>query len=176
MTSTASAGLWALRHRRHMPNAPEADFLYRVYKLLLQAPRSMGNHAKKRTLENAADGVHSWKVVCITEAALEHLVQAKTTKTLRRAHEASREWRFQQIFGQGARVWGKDELMEHFFEHDICAMVTSAENLKHGSTRWSALHEVPDHILCKGSFAVYARVEDVKWATAKLVEIRQQAE
>lgn len=161
------------RERQHRPEREEAEFLYRVYQLLREAPASMNKHAKKRTFENAADGIHSWRVVCISEAALEHLVREGTTKTLRRAHEPSREWRFQEMFGEGARAWTREELMAHFFEHDICALVTTPENGRHGSKHWTKLHAVPDGILCKGSFAVYATKADLDWAREKLAEVKQ---
>ncbi|KQW43299.1 MULTISPECIES: hypothetical protein [unclassified Roseateles] len=164
MTDDARARLAPYRAGRYKPGDEEAEFLYRVYKLLREAPDKMSKHAKKRTFENAADGVHSWKVVCISEAALEHLATSGTTKTLRRAHEPSREWRYQEVFGEGARDWTQSELMTHFFEHDICALVTSAENGKNVSGDWSPLHAVPEDILCKGSFAIYAREKDVTWA------------
>jgi hypothetical protein len=151
-------------NRPHKPDADTADFLYRIYKLLLEAPASMGAHSRKRTFESA-DGAHSWKVVCISQDALQHLATAGDTKTLRRAHALSRELRFQSIFGPDARVWTKADLMAYFFEHDTCALVTSPENNRDTTDSWSRLHAVPEHILCKGSFAVYARkTVDVRWA------------
>lgn len=173
MDNEARQRLAPYRERRHIPKHEEAEFLYRVYQLLRDAPAGMTKHVKKRTFENAADGVHSWRVVCISQAALEHLVREGTTKTLRRAHEPSREWRFQEMFGEGARAWPREELMSHFFDHDICALVTSPENGKQGSKHWSKLHAVPEGVLCKGSFAVYATKDDLEWARGKLAEVKQ---
>lgn len=154
-------------NRPHRPDAQTADFLFRVYKLLLEAPPCVSTHSKKRTFESAADGAHSWKVVCISQNALEHIATKGDTKSLRRAHALSREQRFQKIFGDGANHWTKADLMAYFFEHDTCALVTTLENNKDTTDDWSKLHPVPSHILCKGSFAVYARkTVDVPWANA----------
>lgn len=152
-------------NRPHNPDAETAEFLFRVYKLLLDAPPSMNTHSKKRAFESAADGTHSWKVVCISQDALEHLAAKGDTKTLRRAHALSRELRFRNIFGKDAKLWTRDDLMAYFFEHDTCALVTTPENNDDNTDHWSKLHPVPPHILCKGSFAVYARkTVDVPWA------------
>ena len=161
-------------NRRHKPDPATADFLFRVYELLLQAPSTMDAHAKKRTFESAADGAHSWLVVCISEAALEHIATKGDTKTLRRAHALSREVRFQNMFGPKAKRWTKAELMDYFFEHDTCALVSFEENKKHTTDGWSALHQVPKALPGRqgvmmrtfpGSFSVYARkTVEVLWA------------
>lgn len=173
-------------NRPHKPDAVTADFLYRVYKLLLEAPPTMGAHAKKRTFENAADGAHAWQVVCISQDALKHVATVGDTKTLRRAHAISREVRFQNIFGSDGkvvRVWTRDELMSYFFENDSCALVTFEENIKHTTDGWSVLHQVPDTLPGRkgemfrpfpGSFSVYARKSvEVPWAQALWESIRQ---
>lgn len=163
-------------NRPHKPGPVTADFLFRVYQLLLDAPPSMNDHAKKRTFENAADGAHSWTVVCISKDALEHLATQGNTKTLRRAHALSRELRFRSIFGPDAKVWTKEDLMAYFFEHDTCALVTSGENKKHTTDGWSDLYEVPEFLPGRkgvltrtfpGSFSVGARKSvELPWAKA----------
>lgn len=168
-------------NRPHKPSAETADFLFRVYKLLLEAPASMSAHSKKRTFENAADGAHSWKVVCISRAALEHLVIKGNTTTLRRAHALSREVRFQNMFGPGAGVWSKDDLMSFFFEHDTCALVSSEENKRHTTAGWSALYPVPALMHGRkgalvapfpGSFSVHARkTVELPWARTLWKEV-----
>jgi hypothetical protein len=171
-------------NRPHKPSAATADFLFRVYKLLLEAPPSMNDHAKKRTFENAADGAHSWTVVCISRDALEHVATNGDTKTLRRAHALSRELRFQKIFGPGAKVWAKDELMGYFFENDTCALVSFDENKKHTTDGWSDLYMVPELLPGRketlmrsfpGSFSVGARkTVEVTWAKALWEKVRPQ--
>jgi hypothetical protein len=171
-------------NRPYSPVPETADFLYRVYKLLLDAPASMNAHAKKRTFENAADGTHAWTVVCISRDALEHVATKGNTKTLRRAHALSRELRFQSIFGPGAKVWTKEELMTYFFEHDTCALVTFDENKKHTTSGWSQLYPVPEHLPDRkgvkklsfpGSFSVGARkTVELPWAKALWEELQHR--
>jgi hypothetical protein len=171
-------------NRAHKPDAATADFLFSVYKLLLEAPPSMNDHAKKRTFESAADGAHSWTVVCISRDALEHIATKGEAKSLRRAHALSRELRFQKIFGPGAKVWTKDDLMAYFFEHDTCALVSLDENKKHTTDGWSDLYKVPEHLTGRkgalmrsfpGSFSVGARkTVEVPWAKALWEEVRSR--
>jgi hypothetical protein len=169
-------------NRPHKPSAATSDFLFRVYQLLLKAPPDMSDHAKKRTFESAADGAHSWTVVCISRDALEHLATKGDTKTLRRAHALSRELRFQSIFGSDAKVWTKDDLMAYFFENDTCALVSSEEIKKHTTDGWSELYKVPELLpgrkgalmrsFC-GSFSVGARkTVEVPWAEALWKQVR----
>ena len=165
MPDTTARSLLAPFNRPHKVDEETADFLYALYKLLRAAPASMTRHAKKRTFESGADGAHAWRVVCISEHALKHLVENKTTKSLRRAHATAREERFQAIFGEGAKEWERDELTKFFFDNDTCALVTGDENKHDKTNHWSKLYAVPDGYLCKGSFAIYARKNtDLLWA------------
>ncbi len=173
MPNTAPPSVLAAFNRPHKVDDETAEFLYSLYKLLRTAPKSMSDHAKKRTFENAADSAHAWRVVCISENALQQLADSKTTQKLRRAHAMPREKRFQTIFGEGSRQWDRDELMKFFFENDTCALVTSDENNQDTTSHWSRLCKVPEGILCKGSFAVYARKNtDVPWAEKAWAEVR----
>ncbi|MDI1258273.1 hypothetical protein [Aquabacterium sp.] len=165
MPKTALPSILKQFNRPYEVDEETADFLFAMYLLLRKAPKSMSNHAKKRTFENAADSAHAWRVVCISEKALKHIAENKSAAGLRRAHAMPREERFQQIFGEDAREWGRGELLSFFFEHDTCALVTGKENNQHTTEQWSKLYPVEEGILCKGSFAVYARKTiDVPWA------------
>lgn len=160
-------------NRPHSADEDTAAFLYALYQLLRDAPASMSNHAKKRTFESAADGAHAWRVVCISENALRHIAEKETAVGLRRAHALSREARFQLLFGDVTHVWERDDLLNFFFEHDTCALVTEDENNQDTTEQWSQLHRVDEGYLCKGSFAVYARRKtDVPWAKKLWAEIQ----
>lgn len=176
MPDTAPLSLLAPFNRPHSVDEETADFLYALYQLLRKAPKSMNKHAKKRTFENAADSAHAWRVVCISQKALQRIAENKCTKGLRRAHAMPREERFQTIFGDGAREWGRDELLRFFFEHDTCALVTGEENNQDTTAQWSPLHAVEEGYLCKGSFAIYARKNtDVPWAEKLWGTVQLQA-
>lgn len=165
MPKTAPLSVLAPFNRPHSVDEETADFLYSLYTLLRHAPKSMSKHAKKRTFESAADSAHAWRVVCISEKALQHIAKNKNTDGLRRAHAMAREERFHAIFGDGAREWARDELLKFFFENDTCALVTGEENNQDTTDHWSKLYGVEEGYLCKGSFAVYARKNtDVPWA------------
>lgn len=175
MPENLTSILAPFNNRAHAPDLQVADFLFQVYELLLNAPPSMSPHAKKRTFENAADGAHSWPVVCVSEDALKQLLANKgDARGLRRAHAVSREVRYQSIFGADAKRWTKEELVRFFFEHDICALVTFNENKTDTVDGWSDLYAVPEllegrkgmmHRPFPGSFSVYARkTVELPWA------------
>lgn len=59
MPQTAPLSVLAPFNRPHSVDGETADFLYALYQLLRNAPKSVGNHAKKRTFESAADSAHA---------------------------------------------------------------------------------------------------------------------
>jgi peptidoglycan/xylan/chitin deacetylase (PgdA/CDA1 family) len=97
-------------NRPHTVDEATADFLYCLYELLRRAPSTVDKHARQRTFESAALGSHTWRIVCISRNALEHVVATRSVEKLKRAHALSRGERYDDIFGARARSWSKQDL------------------------------------------------------------------
>jgi hypothetical protein len=142
------------RNRPHCVNSETGSFLFTLYKLLFEAKVDL--RIKQRTFETAADSKNSWRVVSISQDALHHISQNRSTKGLQRGHILSRSTRAEYLFLCDAPLT-QNELLMYFFEHDTVALVTKSENNKDGTLHWSQLHEVPAGLFTAGSFSIYAR-------------------
>lgn len=148
-------------NRPHRVDSSTAEFLYMLYGLLFVAKVDL--RIKQRTFETAADSKNSWRVVSVSEAALEHIRKAGEAKGLQRGHILSRISRAQHLFNRDTPLT-QAELLEYFFEHDTVALVTKAENSKDGVTHWSQLHAVPEGLFTAGSFSIYVRKgKEIPW-------------
>lgn len=152
------------QNRPHQADAATESFLYTLYSLLFNT--SVDLRIKQRTFETAADSKNSWRVVSISEAALEHIRKTGRAAGLQRGHILSRVNRAQHLFNREAPMT-KVELLSYFFKHDTTALVTKSENSKNGITHWSALHPVPEGLFTAGSFSVYLRKgKEIPWVNS----------
>jgi len=161
------------QNRPHRVDQTTGDFLFQIYTLLFEA-KHLSLRTKQRTFETAADSNNTWRVVSISQDALDHINNEKTAKGLRRAHILSRSDRAKYLFGREEPL-SKNKLLEYFFEHDTVALVTATENGKPGSGHWTRLYAVPEGILTTGSFSIYARKLDIKWVMGVLGGIGAKA-
>jgi len=141
-------------NRPHRVDTSTGDFLFTLYQLLFHADVEL--RIKQRTFETAADSKNSWRVVSISHAAIQHILQTGSAKGLRRGHLLSRVERAKYLFKREAPLL-KDGLLDYFFEHDTVALVTHAENNKDGTAHWSPLVAVPEDHFTAGSFSIYVR-------------------
>lgn len=141
-------------NRPYSVNAETGNFLFTIYKILFDSDVDI--RVKQRTLETAAESRNSWRVVSISQAALDHITQYRNTKGLQRGHILSRKDRALNLFDRDHPL-NQQQLLKYFFENDTVALVTKAENSKNGTTHWSKLFEVPEDLFTAGSFSVYAR-------------------
>jgi hypothetical protein len=141
-------------NRPHRADSETSNFLFTLYTLLFEANIEL--RIKQRTFETAAESKNSWRVVSISQDALNHISLHKNTKGLQRGHILSRSTRAQYLFNRNTPL-AKSELLDYFFEHDTVALVTKTENSKDGTTHWSPLHEVPTDLFTAGTFSIYAR-------------------
>jgi hypothetical protein len=152
------------KNRPHAVDAETAQFLFTLYKLLFVA--SVDLRVKQRTFETAADSKNSWRVVSITQAALNQIRKTESAKGLQRGHLLSRAERARHLFVR-AHPLTQDELLTYFFEHDTVALVIKAENCRDGVAHWSPLHEVPEGLFTAGSFSIYVRKKkEIPWVRA----------
>lgn len=142
-------------NRPHSVDEPTGDFLYLIYQVLFNAV-GLSLRTKQRTFETAADSKNSWRVVSISEDALEHLRMTHSASGLQRGHIMARVDRAKTLF-ERSEPMSREELLTYFFEHDTVALVTKAENSKAGVDHWSKLHAVPEGFFTAGSFAIYVR-------------------
>lgn len=148
-------------NRPHRVDPSTAEFLYTLYGLLFVAKVDL--RIKQRTFETATDSKNSWRVVSVSEAAIEHIRKTGEAKGLQRGHILSRISRAQHLFNRDTPMT-QAELLEYFFEHDTVALVTKAENSKDGVTHWSPLHAVPEGLFTAGSFSIYVRKgKEIPW-------------
>lgn len=151
-------------NRPHRVDAPTGEFLFTLYELLFEADVDL--RIKQRTFETAADSKNSWRVVSISQDALNHITKTGETKGLQRGHMLPRASRARHLFNRATLIT-KTELLEYFFEHDTVAMVTKAENTKDGVEHWSTLHAVPEGLFTAGSFSIYVRKgKEIPWVRA----------
>ena len=148
-------------NRPHKVSPQTADFLYRLYFFVCEES-SVTLRAKERTFESTADSNQSWRVVCVSEAALNHMHNTRTAKGLKRAHPVRRMDRAKFIF-QRSKPLGKRSLLRYFFQNDTVALVLDAENNKDGFDHWSPLIAVPHGVLMGGSFSKYSTRADLAW-------------
>jgi hypothetical protein len=148
-------------NRPHCVDSDTADFLFTLYKLLFEA--NVSPRIKQRTFETAADSKNSWRVVSVSEAALEHIRNIGNAKGLQRGHLLSRVSRARHLFNRDIPLT-QTELLEYFFEHDTVALVTKSENAKNGVLHWSPLQSVPEGLFTAGSFSIYVRKgKELQW-------------
>ena len=148
-------------NRPHTVDAETGKFLFTLYTFLFNAAVDL--RIKQRTFETAADSKHSWRVVSISEAALNHIAQQRSAKGLQRGHILSRSARAEYLFKREAPLI-LPELLDYFFTNDTVALVTKAENSKEGTAHWSRLLAVPEGHFNAGSFAIYVRKgRELKW-------------
>jgi hypothetical protein len=151
-------------NRPHRVDSPTGEFLFTLYGLLFAAKVDL--RIKQRTFETAADSKNSWRVVSISEAALQHIRNAGDAKGLQRGHMLSRISRAQHLFARDTPL-GQTELLEYFFEHDTVALVKKAENSRAGVAHWSPLHPVPESLFTAGSFSIYVRKgKELPWVNS----------
>lgn len=141
-------------NRPHEVDELTGDFIYLLYKLLFTA--DIDQRIKQRTLETGAESKNSWRVVSISEKALEHLKKHRSAKGLQRGHILTRASRAQHLFNR-ANPLTRNELLTYFFLHDTVALVTKEENAIDGASHWSPLREVPQGAFNAGSFSIYVR-------------------
>lgn len=142
------------KNRPYSVDAETGDFLFTLYKLLFAA--KVDPRIKQRTFKTAADSKNSWRVVSISQDALNHISENRNTKGLQRGHILPRSVRAEHLFRRASPLT-RDELLSYFFEHDTVALVTKRENNKDGTSHWSQLYEVPADLFTAGSFSIYAR-------------------
>jgi hypothetical protein len=148
-------------NRPHQVDAATGAFLFTLYTLLFVA--SVDLRIKQRTFETAADSKNSWRVVSISEAALEHIKKTGEAKGLQRGHILPRVNRARHLFDRKAPMT-QAELLKYFFEHDSVALVTKVENSRDGTTHWSRLYPVPEGLFTAGSFSIYVRKgKEIPW-------------
>lgn len=148
-------------NRPHRVDASTGEFLVTLYTLLFKA--NVDLRIKQRTFETAADSKNSWRVVSISQAAIDHIKNTGEAKGLQRGHMLSRVNRAQFLFNRDTPLT-KSELLEYFFKHDTVAMVTKTENTKDGTSHWSSLHAVPEGLFTAGSFSIYVRKgREIPW-------------
>lgn len=148
-------------NRPHRVEASTGEFLFTIYKLLFDAKVDL--RIKQRTFETAADSKNSWRVVSISQAAIDHIKKTGEAKGLQRGHMLPRVSRAQHLFNRNT-PFTEPELLEYFFENDTVAMVTKAENSKDGVAHWSQLHAVPEGLFTAGSFSIYVRKgKEIPW-------------
>lgn len=148
-------------NRPYQVDASTGEFLSTLYKLLFDAKVDL--RIKQRTFETAAYSNNAWRVVSISEAALEHIRKTGEAKGLQRGHILSRANRARHLFDRDTAITDA-ALLEYFFEHDTVAMVTKAENSKDGVAHWSPLYAVPEGLFTAGSFAIYLRKgKEIPW-------------
>ena len=148
-------------NRPHQVDAVTGEFLFTLYKLLFDA--KVDPRIKQRTFETAADSKNSWRVVSISQAAIDHIKNAGEAKGLQRGHMLPRARRALHLFCRDAPLT-KAEMLDYFFEHDTVAMVTKAENSKDGVAHWSPLRAVPEGLFTAGSFSIYVRKgKEIPW-------------
>jgi hypothetical protein len=154
------------KNRPHTVDAKTATFLFTLYKILYSA--EVDQRIKQRTFETAADSKNSWRVVSISVDALAYIARTGDAKGLQRGHLLSRADRAKFIF-QEQQPLNQDQLLSYFFEHDTVALVTKAENAKHGVSHWSSLQEVPEDLFNAGSFSIYVRKgKEVPWVLSRV--------
>lgn len=154
-------------NRPHGVDAATGEFLYTLYGLLFVATVDL--RIKQRTFETAADSKNSWRVVSVSEAALEHIRNAGHAKGLQRGHILPRITRAQYLFNRDA-PFSQTKLLDYFFEHDTVALVTKVENAKDGASHWSPLHAVPEGLFTAGSFSIYLRKgKEISWVKSLTV-------
>ena len=148
-------------NRPHQVDAVTGEFLFTLYKLLFDA--KVDPRIKQRTFETAADSKNSWRVVSISQAAIDHIKNTGEAKGLQRGHVLLRARRALHLFYRDAPLT-KAEMLDYFFEHDTVAMVTKAENSKDGVAHWSPLRAVPEGLFTAGSFSIYVRKgKEIPW-------------
>lgn len=146
--------------------ASSIKFIFELYNLLQHAPDEIGDWARQRTFEAAADGICPWQVVAISESAIRHVVLTKSSRGLARGHAISRKERHLGLFSAKDKILSPEELVKLFFEQDLCAVITTAENREKGFNHWSPLYSVvaPNFLAGAGSFSVPVRKRtEVKW-------------
>lgn len=158
-------------NRPHTVNANTAAFLYRIYLLLFKAS-DIKEWTKQKTFEAAAESTNSWRVVSISEAALQQIANSKSAKGLRRGHILSRSERARRMFGVKEPM-SKEQLTKFFFDNDTVALITKEENAKDGPDHWTPLHAVPDGIFNSGSFSIHVRKrKDLPWVLSHKALLR----
>jgi hypothetical protein len=154
------------------PSEAFANSVHEIYLALFKS--SLAPYPKQRSLECAADGRHTWRIVGISEAALRQICHTGNAKGLKRGHSLDRAARARHVFERPEPL-SKTELLDWFFRHDTTTLVTAAENGYEGVAHWSPVIPVPDGILASASFSVrVSRRRDLPWAMAKLAEIDAQ--
>lgn len=154
--------------------APSVKFIYELYTLLLNAPSEIGDWSRQRTFEAGADGLYPWQIVAISESAIRHVVLTKSSRGLARGHAIGRKERYLSLFSAKDKNLSPEELVELFFEQDLCAVITTAENQQKGFSHWSPLYSVaaPNFLAGAGSFSVPVRKRtEVKWCEELLIRI-----
>jgi hypothetical protein len=153
-------------NRPYRVDAVTGSFLFTLYNLLFAADVHL--RIKQRTFETAAESKNSWRVVSISQAALEHIAQHKSAKGLQRGHIKSRNERGQYLFRREHPL-SQAALLDYFFEHDTVALVTKAENSREGTAHWSSLLPVPEELFTAGSFSIYVRKgKELLWVAQEL--------
>jgi len=147
--------------RIFIPDSARQEFLYELY-LLLFKHDVIDTRVKQRTLESAAETKAMWRIVEISEKAIEHIKEHRNAKSLRRGHRLSRFDRAKYLF-ERAKPLQKKKMIEYFFAHDTTVLVTQEENNLHGDGHWSPLLPVPDHVFTSCGFAVYVKKSDLEW-------------
>ncbi|MFS2139166.1 hypothetical protein [Duganella sp. Dugasp56] len=148
-------------NKPHTPTKEAEEFIYQIYSLLFEA-KGINLRTKQTTLETAAVNLYPWKVVCISEAALRHILTTGLADGLRRGHPFKRADRAKRLFDR-AEAMKIREFIKYYFENDTVALVMRKENGKHGTNHWSRLIDVPEGRLSTGSFAVRLGPGDLDW-------------
>lgn len=156
--------------RRREVERDKADFLYQLYLLLRRAPATMTKDAKQRTFEAAAVGKHHWEVVAISADALKALHDGAGQSAVRRGHPYGRDDRFLQLFRPESPEVTRDELLDFYFKHDATALVTKAENDRHGAAHWSKLYPVDAGLFPAAGYSVKIRIGTEKVWISRLQE------
>lgn len=160
-------------NRPHAPDEATADFIFRAYELLKNAPPTFGKWARQGAFENIAACADSWRVVGISEAALRRIGTTGTSAGLQRGHWFSRDKRYEALFGATAPAMDREALIRFFFEHDTTVVITKEQNNAGGDhTQWGTIVAVPEgYFATRGyTFKVRKGIE-IPWVASQIARL-----
>jgi hypothetical protein len=137
-----------------MNETTEGRFLALLDDVLAMVKRHGMNDAQGQALfEAAMRGIGTWKVVGITQAAVETLLESDfQMRLVCRAHITSRRETFVALRDRVPRA----EAFAFYIASDQTTLTTRAENGRHGDVHWSQVHPMPEAVgALKGYYSVY---------------------
>ncbi|SDI08068.1 hypothetical protein [Variovorax sp. OV700] len=162
-------------NRPHAPDEATADFIFKAYMLLKNAPPTFSKWARQGAFENIAACAVSWRVVGISEDALRKIAATGKRGDLQRGHWFARDKRYEALFGVSGPTMERDALIRFFFDHDTTVVITKEQNNADGGpTTWGKIVAVPEGMFTTSgySFNVRKRTE-IPWVAAAVAELDQ---